>query len=65
MSKDILSDYGRDTSQRQVPRATNGGRQTPKPLEYCPPVGPKGINDPKTPGINGTNHGNNGTQGRH
>ncbi len=46
-------------------RATNGGKREPKTLAYSPPVGPKSINDPKTPGIHGTNHGCCGTQGKH
>jgi hypothetical protein len=40
-----------------------GGKPIVKDLETKQPVGPKGINDPKEPGIHGTNHGNNGTQG--
>lgn len=64
MSKDILSEYGRDSSQPQAARAASGGQQHPKDLPYCPPVGPKSINDPKSPGLHGTNHGNCGTQGR-
>lgn len=43
---------------------TEGGRAEPKELDYKPPEGPKGINDPKTPGLHGTNHGNCGTQGK-
>lgn len=46
-------------------RATNGGQQEPKTIPYSPPVGPTSINDPKTPGIHGTNHGCCGTQGKH
>lgn len=62
MDKDILSMYGKDTSQPQVASATNGGRMEPKTIPYSAPQGPKGINDPKTPGIHGTNHGSCGTQ---
>ncbi len=65
MPRDILSEYGEDSSQPQAARATNGGRQDPKPLPYSPPVGPSNINDPKTPGIHGTNHGNSCGQGKH
>jgi hypothetical protein len=65
MARDILSEYGNDSGAGEVPRATNGGQQTPKDIPYCPPQGPKGINDPKTPGLHGNNHGNSGTQGRH
>lgn len=63
---DILGYYGRDTSQPQAPRATSGGQQSPKEIaNYKPPVGPTNINDPKTPGLHGTNHGTCGTQGKH
>ena len=64
MARDILSEYGKDSSSPQAPRATSGGVTEAKPLAYSPPVGPSNINDPKTPGCHGTNHGNNGTQGR-
>ncbi len=60
MSKDILGQYGPE--RKSGPRATNGGKIEPKPLPYCPPVGPK--NQTKGPGIGGTNHGNCGTQGK-
>ena len=43
----------------------DGGKPQPKDPPYSPPVGPKSINDPQTPGIHGTNHGNNVNQGRH
>ena len=42
-----------------------GGKPEVKPIEYSPPKGPTSINDPKTPGIHGTNHGNSVNQGRH
>lgn len=64
MARDILSEYGRDTPSHEKPRATNGGQMEVKPIPYSPPVGPNSIGDPKSPGIHGTNHGNNGTQGR-
>jgi hypothetical protein len=60
--RDILGGFGRDSRSPQAPRATNGGQQTPKTIPYSPPKGPVGINDPKTPGLHGTNHGNCGTQ---
>lgn len=41
----------------------DGGKPDPKPIEYSPPKGPIGINDPKGPGIHGTNLGPSGTQG--
>lgn len=65
MARDILSGFGRDSSQPQASVATNGGRQMPKEIPYDPPIGPKNINDPKSPGIHGTNHGNCVGQGRH
>ena len=61
MSKDILSEYGRDSHQSQVPRATNGGQQQVKELPYSPPVGPTAHME-RSPGLGGTNHGNCGTQ---
>ncbi len=42
----------------------DGGKPEVKPLPYSPPQGPTSINDPKTPGIHGTNHGNCGTQSK-
>ena len=65
MVDDILNDYGRDTHQPQVASSSNGGKQMPKDLPYDPPKGPKNINDPKTPGLHGTNYGNNVNQGKH
>lgn len=65
MARDILSEYGPESPNNQKARATNGGVQEVKQIPYSPPVGPKSINDPKTPGIHGENHGNCGTQGRH
>lgn len=65
MSKDILSMYGRDSSQPQAASASNGGRMMPKDIPYSPPVGPKSINDAKSPGLHGTNHGNCPSQGKH
>ncbi len=62
--RDILSEYGPDSPSNQRPVATNGGRMDPKPIPYSPPMGPKNINDPKTPGLHGTNHGPCGTQGK-
>lgn len=65
MSRDILSGFGRDTPKTKAATASNGGRMTPKELPYDPPVGPKSINDPKSPGLHGTNHGNSPGQGKH
>jgi hypothetical protein len=65
MTKDILSEYGPDSASNQRPRATSGGRQEPKDVHnYKPPVGPTNINDPKSPGLHGTNHGSCGTQSK-
>ena len=63
MSKDILSEYGRDSGAAQKPRATNGGQMEKKELPYSPPVGPKGIME-KGGGLHGDNHPC-GTQGKH
>jgi hypothetical protein len=58
MPRDILSEYGKDSSQPQAARATTGGIKEAKPISnYCPPVGPTNINDPKSPGIHGNSHG--------
>lgn len=62
--RDILSEFGPDSKQPQAPRATNGGKQDPKPLPYSPPKGPTNINDGRSPGLHGSNHGNCGTQGK-
>lgn len=43
----------------------DGGKPEVKPTDYSPPQGPSNINNPQSPGLHGTNHGNNGTQGRH
>ena len=64
MSKDILSEYGKDSSQPQVARATSGGVEKAKELPYSPPVGPTTFSH-QGPGLsNHTNHGH-GTQGKH
>ena len=42
----------------------NGGKQDPKPLDYKPPVGPKGQSH-NSPGLGGDNCGQCGTQGKH
>lgn len=64
MSKDTLSEYGRNTNQPQREVASSGGVKAFKPMPYSEPQGPKGINDPKTAGIHGTNLGTCGTQGK-
>jgi hypothetical protein len=65
VSKDILGEYGNDSSQPQAGRATHGGVMPVKPCDYSPPVGPTNINDGRSAGLHGSNHGNSGTQGRH
>lgn len=62
MARDILSEYGNDIPHPEVAKATSGGIMAFKPMPYSPPVGPKGINDPDSPGLHGTNIGNCGTQ---
>lgn len=65
MPRDILSEYGRDSSSPQAPRASGGGAQTPRDVHnYSPPKGPTNINDPKGPGLHGDNCGPCGTQGK-
>lgn len=65
MARDILSEYGNDTSQPQRAPSSNGGRLEPKDINYSPPVGPKGIGDTKSPGLHGENYGNAPGQGKH
>lgn len=65
MARDILSEFGPDSPADQMPRATGGGAMTPKKLPYSPPVGPSNINDSKSPGLHGTNHGFAVNQGKH
>lgn len=66
MSRDILNGFGPNSSQPQASVASNGGRvDTKDVMNYKPPVGPKSINDAKSPGLHGTNHGNCPGQGKH
>lgn len=65
MSKDILRGFGPDSPNVQRPSASSGGQMHPKDISYSPPVGPKNISDPKSPGLHGTNHGNCVDQGKH
>jgi hypothetical protein len=61
--KDILNMYGPDTHQPQPARASHGGRMPTRDVRnYCPPQGPSNINDPKSPGLHGMNHGNDQCQ---
>jgi hypothetical protein len=62
MSDDILSMYGKDTSQPMAGQASSGGVKSAKPLAYSPPMGPKGQMQ-EGPGLHGDNCGNCGTQG--
>jgi hypothetical protein len=58
MPRDILGEYGKDSSQPQAARATSGGVKEAKPISnYKAPVGPTNINDSKSPGIHGANLG--------
>lgn len=57
MAESSLDHFG-GSRQPQAPRATNGGVMEVKPIPYSPPVGPQGINDRQSPGLHGTNHGN-------
>lgn len=62
MSKDILDMF--NPSSGEGSRASNGGVMPVKDIPYSPPVGPSHINDSKSPGLHGNNHGNCGTQGK-
>ncbi len=62
MARDILSGFGPNSSKSQASPAECGGVLPGEECDvmgYKPPVGPKGIGDAKTPGLHGTNHGNN------
>jgi hypothetical protein len=69
MARDILNEYGRNSSQPQRSKSGSGGVTSAGDVHaYRPPQGPKNIMDPKSPGLHGTNHGNeNGPDmgGRH
>jgi hypothetical protein len=44
----------------------DGGKPEKKDvMNYKPPVGPKGIDDPESPGLHGDEPKHCGTQGRH
>lgn len=57
MPRDILSEYGKDISHPQAPRATSGGVERARPLSYSEPKGPINMGH-KGPGIPGDRHGN-------
>lgn len=65
MSKDILSEYGRDSAAAQKARAECGGVRPgeEKPLAYSPPKGPTQQMRAR-PGLGGNVH-MCGTQGKH
>jgi len=65
MPRDILSEYGNDSGAGDAPRATSGGVKSAKSLSYSSPKGPSNINDSKTPGLHGSNHGCCGSQGKY
>jgi hypothetical protein len=66
MAKDILSEFGPDANKSQAGRASSGGQMPVRDvIGYKPPVGPSNINDSKSPGLHGENHGCCGTQGKH
>lgn len=61
MARDILAGYGPNSSQPQRASASCGGvlpGETKDVRNYSPPQGPKGIMGPQSPGLHGSNHGN-------
>lgn len=65
MSRDILSEYGKDSGAGNAPRATNGGKMDVKSIPYSPPKGPTTFSH-EGPGLaDHTNHGCCGTQGKY
>ena len=60
MARDILGGFGPNSRQPQAPVASSGGvmpGDTKDVRRYAEPQGPKGIMDPKSPGLHGSNHG--------
>lgn len=58
MPRDILNDFGPNSPSNQRARATNGGEMPVRDVRnYSPPLGPTNINDAKSPGLHGSNHG--------
>ena len=65
MARDILSEFGPESSQPQKARAESGGPTEARDvMDYQPPTGPKYIMR-TGPGLRGgTNFGNAGSQGK-
>lgn len=63
MARDILDEYGPDSSNPQASRATSGGITQAKTRPYSSPVGPIGLGNNR-PGLGGVNCGNAGSQGK-
>lgn len=60
MARGILGGFGPDSNQPQRPSASRGGvlpGDTKDVMNYSSPQGPKGIMDPKGPGLHGANRG--------
>ena len=58
MARDILGEYGPESSKPQAARATTGGVKSARDvMGYAPPQGPTNVNDPAGPGIHGHGHG--------
>ena len=57
MGRDMLGEYGDESSQRQAQVIRKGGITSSKDLPYSAPVGPKGIMGDQSPGLHGSNHG--------
>ena len=63
MARDILGEFGSESNQSQYSTQVRGGVMSGKDvMRYSPPVGPKGIKDPQSPGIHGANSGIDGSQ---
>ena len=64
MARDILNEFGNESNQPSYSPQVRGGVMSGKDvMRYLPPVGPKGIKDPQSPGIHGANSGTDGSQG--
>jgi hypothetical protein len=54
MARDILDDFGPDSSGAQKGRAKTGGvKQAEDVMNYKMPQGPTSVNNPQTPGLHG------------